>query len=278
MGLFDRFKKKPPEPATSEWPKAPEPDTSCLMLMDRVLNNIEPVAEHLRASFGPQAVSGIDTSHPRVPAFIVTIDGLEFWCSHLPMPVPKNEMDIPYASRCNLFLSPEEQEAFSNHRSFWLIAQKGGGTSLEQKRQVCWAFSLLCAALLEQEGAVGVCRNTTGQLIGKENYLSQRARMEGKAWDDPEYFPVPLWIWLFKGASEEKPTIETWGLKEFGLPELGFFSPKLPVQDILNYLYTMSCFQITGQQLYRNMALIPLTPEIEVICKRSGEKLYFIGG
>lgn len=278
MGLFDRFKKKAPEPAQPEWPKAPEQNTACMLLMDRLLDRIDPAVEHLRAVFGPQAVSDIDTGHPRVSSFIAAVDGLEFWCSYLLMPVPREEMDIPYVAKCDLFLSPEEREAFSSHKSFWLIVQKGGGTSLEQKRRVCWAFSLLCAALLEQEGAVGVCRNTTGQLIGKENYLFHRERMEGKTWDDPEYFPVPLWIWLFRGMHEEKPTVETWGLKEFGLPELGFFKPELPVQDILSYLYTMSCFQITGQQLYRNMALIPLTPEVEVICKGSGEKLYFIGG
>ena len=101
--------------------------------------------------------------------------------------------------------------------------------------------------------------------------------MDGKTWNDPDYFPVPLWIWLFQGTHEGKPTVETWGLKEFGLPELGFFDPQSPLEDILNYLYTMCCFQITGQQLYRNMALIPLTPELEVVCKQNGDKLYFIG-
>jgi len=278
MGLFDRFKKKAPEPAPSPWPKPPKADTMALLLLDRVVEDIGPLVEQLRETFGPQSVNDIDTSHTNAPSFTVTIDGLEFWCVYLHMPVPRDELDIPYIVPHNLFLSPEEREAFVNHKSFWVLAQKGGGTSLEQKRRVCWTFSLLCAALLEQEGAVGVCPNENGLLVSRKYYLSQRSNMEGKTWDDSEYFPVPLWIWLFQDSGEEKLTIETWGLENFGLPELGFFDPKLPVQDILSYLYTMSCFQITGQQLYRNMALIPLTPEVEVICKQDGEKLYFIGG
>lgn len=275
MGLFDRFRKKAEEPAP--WPKDPEADTVGLLVLDRVLEDIEPAVELLRTAFGPQSVGNVDRSHPRVSALTVTVAGLEFWCSYLPMPVPRDELDIPHAAKCSLFLTPEEQEAFCNHKSFWMLVQKGGGKTLEQKRRVCWAFSLLCAALMEQEGAVGLCRNTTGLLVGKENYLFHRGTMEGKTWDNPDFFPVPLWIWLFRGVDEDKPTVETWGLKEFGLPELGFFNPKLPIQDILNYLYTMSCFQITGQQLYRNMALVPLTPEVEVVCKQTGEKLYFIG-
>ena len=49
MGLFDKFKRKPAESAP--WPKAPEADTMCLLLMDRVLEDVEPAAELLRAAF-----------------------------------------------------------------------------------------------------------------------------------------------------------------------------------------------------------------------------------
>ena len=113
MGLFDRFKKKAPEPARkNEWPKPPREDTMALLLMDRVLEDIDPVIEHLQTAFGEGAVSDVDRSHPRVPAFIVTVDGLEFWCSYLPMPVPQEERDIPAMAQYNLFLNPQEQEAF----------------------------------------------------------------------------------------------------------------------------------------------------------------------
>ena len=135
MGLFDRFKKKAPEPPP-EWPKPPREDTMALLLMDRVLEDIDPAIEQLKKVFGDSAVSDIDRSHPQVPAFTVTVDALEFWCSYLPMPVPQEEQDISAKAQHNLFLKPEEQEAFCNHKSFWVIAQKGGGKTLEGKRQI----------------------------------------------------------------------------------------------------------------------------------------------
>ena len=279
MGLFDRLKKKkrPDAPAGESWPQPPAEDTMCLLLMDRVLEDIAPAVELLRGTFGAEAVGEVDDSHPRVPAFIVTLDGLELWCSYLPMPVPQPETDIAQLAQYSSFLTPEERAAFGAHRSFWVLAQKGGGKTLADKRRACWTLSLLCAALLELEGAVGVCVPSSRLLVSRANYRTQRANMEGKSWHDPDYFPVPLWVWLFRGTKGESFSIETWGLKEFGLPELGFFNPKLPAQDILDYLFTMSCFQITGRQLYRNMALIPLTPELEVVCKQEDGKLYFIG-
>lgn len=277
MGLFDRFKKKAPEPAP-EWPKPPREDTMALLLMDRVLEDIDPALEQLQTVFGDKAVSDVDRSHPLVPAFTITIDGLEFWCSYLPMPVPKEEQDISAKAQYNLFLKPEEREAFAGHKSFWVLAQKGGGKTLEGKRRACWTFSLLCAALLELDGGVGVSVGNTALLVSKETYLFQHAQMEDKTFNDPDYFPVTLWIWLYRGLQEDKPTVQTQGLAEFGLPELGFFDPELPVQDTLNYLFTMSSWQITGRQLYRNMALIPLTEEIEVIGKQDGDTILFIGG
>ena len=36
--------------------------------------------------------------------------------------------------------------------------------------------------------------------------------------------------------------------------------------------------QAVVEQLYRNMALIPLTEELEVVSKQDGDTIFFIGG
>ncbi len=282
MSLFDRFRKKPPDspqPDLPQWPRPPKADTMCLLLMDRVLENVDPVAARLKAVFGESAVSAVDHSHPRVPAFTATVDGLEFWVSYLPMPVPPDTADIPTAAKYSFLLTNEEKEAFSSHKSFWMLAQKGGGTSLPEKRRVCWTFSLLLSALMEQDGAVGVDPvNRGGLLVSRRHYLQQRELMEGKRWDNGSFFPVPLWVWVYGTTGDSgKPTIQTQGLEDFGLPELGFFNPQREVGELLDLLYSMSCLQITEKQLYRNMALVPLDEKTEVVCKQEGDVLFFIG-
>ncbi len=284
MSFFDRFKKKslsnPAGAASPQWPQPPEADTMCLLLMDRVLDDIEPVAARLNSVFGSGTVGDVDHDHPKVSSFIAAIDGLEFWCSYLPMPIPSDTADIPAAAQYSFLLSDEEKQAFTEHKSFFMLAQKGGGTSLEAKRRVCWTFSMLCAALLEQEGAVGVhIVNRGGLLVSKCHYLQQQEMMKEKKPDNDEaYFPVPLWVWVYATYKGEMPVIQTTGLKDFGLPELGFYNPEqLNTGQALDYLYSMSSLQITGRQFYRNASLIPLDEKLEVVCKQDGDILYFIG-
>lgn len=284
MSLFDRFKKKTASNSSNspsiQWPQPPAADTICLLLMDRVLDNADSAAARLKSIFGSQAVSEVDHSHPRVPAFTAAIDGLEFWCSYLPMPVPADTADISASAQYGFLLTDEEKQAFAGHRSFWMLAQKGGGTSLEAKRRVCWAFSMLCAALLEQEGAVGVhIVNRGGLLVSKRHYLQQRELMEEKTpANDEGYFPAPLWVWVYGSCQGETPIIRTKGLQDFGLPELGFYDPKrFNTGELLDFLYSMSSLQITGRQLYRSASLIPLDEKTEVICKQDGDTLFFVG-
>ena len=277
MSLFDRFKKKTNQNTPTISPTA---DTICLLLMDRLLDNIDAIADSLKSAFGDQAVSEIDYDHPRVPAFMVTINGYEFWCSYLPMPVPADTADISTSAQYSFLLTDEEKQAFVNHQSFFMLAQKGGGISLDKKREVSWTFSLFCAALLEQEGAVGVhIINRGGLLVSKRHYLQQRELMEDKTPDNDEsYFPTPLWVWVYGTYQDETPVIQTTGLKDFGLPELGFYNPKqYNTAELLDFLYAMSSLQITGRQLYRNATLIPLDEKTEVICKQSGDILFFFG-
>lgn len=282
MSFFNRFKKKPTSNSPSnQWPQPPVTDTICLMLMDRVLDDADIIADCLKSTFGSQAVSEVDHSHPRVPAFTVTIEGLEFWCSYLPMPIPADTVDIPTSAQYSFLLSDEEKQAFINHKSFWMLAQKGSGISLEAKRKVCWTFSVLCAALLEQEGAVGIhVVNRGGLLVSKRHYFQQCELMrDKKPTNDEGYFPVPLWVWVYGSYQEDKtPIIRTAGLKDFGLPELGFYNPKqFNTGELLDFLYSMSSFQITGRQLYCNASSIPLDEKTEVVCKRDGDVLFFIG-
>ncbi len=265
---------------TGQWPQQPKADTTCLLLLDRVLDDIEPAIALLQAEFGSQVVSDIDCSQPHVQSFTVKLDELEFWCAYLSMPIPDDTLDVAAAAQYSLLLSSEEKEACINHKSFWMLTQKGAGASLKEKRHVCWSFSRLCASLLRMEGTVGAhAMNSGGLLVSKNHYLQQLKMMDGKDSDNEEgYFPVPLWVWVYGYYQEEAFILRTFGLQDFGLPELGFYDPKkYEIQEIFGFLYSMTCMQITGQQLYRNAALIPLDANTEVICKQEGDILFFIG-
>ena len=271
MRFFDRFKKKKEEPAPS-YPSPPEADTMAILLF-AAPPPADALAESIRKRFGADAVRSLDNSHPKVPALLLDVEGLEFWCSVLPMPYPAKSGDLFVSSGC---CSETELAEMQRNQAFLVLAQKGGGQTLDAKRQGCRVFSRLAGFLMEQEGALGVYANSAELLISRSFYLKHAAILEENR-NDPAYFPAPLWVSIRQGRKGNAAVIPgadgptaisagdifmtgTWGLRQFGLLELWFLSPSAEFAEICQRLYLLSVFQITGRDLYKNTDTIQFTP------------------
>ena len=278
MGFLDRFKRKK-EPATApEAPagpgSAPEPDTAAVILLGEDVG-WAAVTKAVEERFGAQALVSTDNSAPNAPAMTIRLEGVEFFCSYLAMPHPAEVYDL--SSLQEGLFSPQEREELLSHRAFLVLAQKGGGTSLAEKRRVCRLFTRLAGALVGLDGAVGVFVADAELLISRRLYLQHAAILE-KNRDDPEYFPAPLWISIRSGQKGELPMVGTWGLKQFGFLELWFLDAKSPWPELHEKLYLMSIFQITGRELYQNMDTIAFTPGNPSTFKELNGALFIVGG
>lgn len=254
----------------------PNPNTSGFILFEK--RDISPhlLEAEITQRFGPEAITQTDFGDPSVFTMNVRLEGIDFWCSYVPFPVPKEEMDLPTAVQRNR-LSPDEREAISGNRSFLLIAQKDGGKTLEEKRRVCVQFSRLCGGLMELDRTVGFCLNTTGLLVSRREYLRHAAILNGDGGKDPDYFPAPLWIWVLSQKQDSAPTVETIGLREFGFMELQFFRPRQDFAEVCSNLYLMAVQEITGKAHYKNQETITYPGDRTAVLKQSGEKLSIIG-
>lgn len=276
MGLLDRFRrKKEPVPDSKEPPApgyAPEADTMALILLREDIG-WTAVSNALEASFGPPA--SVDNSHAQVPAMTICLEGTEFFCSYMPMPHPAEVCDISAAGEG--LCSPQEREDILAHKCFLVLAQKGGGETLEKKRNICRLFTRLAGILMELEAAAGVYINSAELLISRRVYLQHTAVLE-KNWEDLEYFPAPLWVSIRSGQKGEASLVGTWGLKQFGFPELWFLDAKSPWPELHEKLYLMSIFQITGRERYRNTDTIMFTPGAPAVFKELNGALFIVGG
>ena len=278
MGFFDRFKRKK-EPATApEAPagpgSAPEPDTAAVILLGEDVG-WAAVTKAVEERFGAQALVSTDNSAPNAPAMTIRLEGVEFFCSYLAMPHPAEVYDL--SSLQEGLFSPQEREELLSHRAFLVLAQKGGGTSLAEKRRVCRLFTRLAGALAGLDGAAGVFLTSAELLISRRVYLYHAAILE-KNWEDPEYFPVPLWISIRSGQKGEVPMVGTWGLRQFGFLELWFLDAKSPWPELHEKLYLMSMFQITGRELYRDTDTIEFTLGNPSVFKELKGALFIVGG
>ena len=280
MGLFDRFKrKKAPEPA-AQGPEetasglAPSADTSAVILLGEDVG-WTAVTRAVENRFGSQALVSADSSAPNAPAMTLLLEGLEFFCSYMAMPHPAEFYDL--ASLQEGLFSPQEREEILANKAFLVLAQKGGGASLEEKRRVCRLFTRLAGALTQLDGAVGVFVPGAELLISRRVYLQHAAILE-KNWEDPEYFPAPLWIAIRSGQKGEASLVGTWGLRQFGFLELWFLDAKSPWPELHEKLYLMSMFQITGRELYRDTDTIEFTPGNPSVFKELKGALFIVGG
>ena len=280
MGLFDRFKrKKAPEPA-AQGPEetasglAPSADTSAVILLGEDVG-WTAVTRAVENRFGSQALVSADSSAPNAPAMTLLLEGVEFFCSYMAMPHPAEFYDL--ASLQEGLFSPQEREEILANKAFLVLAQKGGGASLEEKRRVCRLFTRLAGALVGIDGAAGVFVADAELLISRRLYLQHAAILE-KNWEDPEYFPAPLWIAIRSGQKGEASLVGTWGLRQFGFLELWFLDAKSPWPELHEKLYLMSIFQITGRELYQNMDTIAFTPGNPSTFKELNGALFIVGG
>lgn len=286
MGFFDRSKRKKGaeksagrktgEQANTEAPSvpAPEAETKAIILLGKNVG-LDAVSRAAEAKFGPQVLASADNSHPLAPAVYFQLEGVEFFCSYMAMPHPPQVADLA-AIPAGLF-SPEEREEMLKHQAFLVLAQRDGGTTLEDKRRLCCLFTRLAAALLETESASGVYVSSAELLISRSVYLKHAGILEQNL-QDPAYFPAPLWISIRHGQKGEYPLIGTWGLKQFGLLELWFLSPDADWAEIHQRLYLLSIFEITGKDLYKNMDTIQFTPGKTSVFKELHGALFITAG
>lgn len=281
MGLFDLFKRKkepgpaaqpPVSPASGLTPGA---DTKAVILLDRDMG-WTAVSGAVENRFGPQALVSTDSSAPSAPAMTFVLEGTEFFCSYIAMPHPAQVYDLSALPE-GLF-TPEEREEILAHKCFLVLAQQGGGgASLGEKRRICRLFTRLAGTLMGLDGAVGLFLADAELLVSRRLYLRHAAILENN-WNDPAYFPAPLWISIRSGQKGDASLVGTWGLKQFGFLELWFLNAKSPWPELHEKLYLMSIFQITGKELYQNMDTIALAPGDPSVFKELNGALFIVGG
>lgn len=282
MGFRDKFKKEkePSEKACieSEQVRGPSANTMVCIFFDRPNVGTKEFEKVIVENLGQEALIQVDDSSHAMTNFMLRMEGIEFMCSYMPFPFPKEEADIPKLLNLSQFISVEERDALIKQQSFCLITQIGGGDTLEGKRAVCLLISQLSGLILEIEGAAGVFYNEAYLLMGKKMYL-KHVDIIRKEKGNPDYFPSILWVLVYPTRAEDgNPTVETLGLWQFGFPELQFYKPEEELPRSFEKLYLMSIFQITGREVYKNMDTIYFTKDVLSIFKQNGKKLSVIGG
>lgn len=277
MGLFNYLKKKR-QAATAGHPPCPiDKNTTCLLVMDRVMQDVSQAASLVEGAFGSEVLGKIEQNKYAETHMAVKLEGEEFSCSYMSHSVPPEEIAVPDTSQYTLFDEEEGRAILTENKSYWIIEHSGSGESLEEKRRVCCLLSRLAGTLLELEGALGIYVESAELIISRRVYLQYIAIME-KNREDPEFFPALLWVAMRQGRKGKYLLMGTWGLRQFGFWELWFLDPQSHWAEIHEKLYLMSIFQITGKEYYKDGDTIAFTEGNITTFKEMRGALFLVGG
>lgn len=238
----------------------------------------EDAAEAARDIWGVEAVCMANSSLSGSNTLSLSLENVEFQCNCYVMPQPKDIYDFSQI-KGGLFSDEEEQEKedILNHKSYLTLSQKGGGSTLEDKRHICRLFTRLAGGLMKREDAVGVFIPASEDLmISRRVYVSYASDLE-KYLEVPEYFPAPLWVGIVHCFSAGRPVICTTGLRQFGFLELAFLEPASDWTEVHPKLYLMSIYQITGKDLYKDKDTIVFPDGNKCVFKVELGILYIMG-
>ena len=253
----------------------PSADTSGIILFANNDIDTDKLARCVTERFGEGTVCDIDKSRPNCVFIGVKLEDVEFWCSYMNAPFPDEDGAIKRLLGVNAFVSPQEKEEMLRHQSFMFVAQKGKCVNLEEKRRVCMLFNELCGEWMKLDETIGLL-NSVDAYVSKRFYLNELMVLEENKMD-PDYFPALLWVLIYPSMEGEAHTVETLGLKQFGFPELMFYDPKQPMEEVYDKLSIMCMLEITEQEFYQNRDTISFTPDSLTIFKQVGDKLALIG-
>lgn len=123
-----------------------------------------------------------------------------------------------------------ETEALRNqsHLVISVIGNAGQATHLHK------LFTKITACALANSNASGVFMNSQYLLIPKGYYIEAARNMT-----DAE---LPIYLWVYFGLLQDKGTSSgyTYGLAEFGLPEIEVVETTMPVQEAHAFLYDVT--------------------------------------
>ena len=144
-------------------------------------------------------------------------------------PVPEGEAE-QYA--VNNFHWDGAMDAARSHTAHLQIAVMGTEGALETAS----AFSQLCASCLTQQSACAVC--TSGAVFHPAFYRGQAFLLR-----EDEY-PVRIWIYIGVTPGQKGLNAYTYGLENFGLPEMEILGSRWPREQLEDFLCELARYAL----------------------------------
>ena len=198
--------------------------------------SLDQVVQELKSHWGLQVseVSGDDSN----ATFL--IDGALVALALMDLPIPSQEFEKLYAYS---YLWQDVEKEIQEHSQHAIVSIMSDNLSPVE------TYSLLTkvnsSILKTSQSAIGIYQGSTTLLLPKDLYLDLADLLK------EEMLPLQLWIYMGIIDQEDKTSIYTYGLKEFGKAEIEIIDSPMNSDDL--YFFLLSILQyVLGSDITLN--------------------------
>jgi hypothetical protein len=195
----------------------------------------------------------IDTTHHADKTEVYAIPGATVMIAYLDYPVSPN--DIKAVAGVS-WLWPKAAEEAIKHQAQVVISIIGlPDKSIELHK----TFTKVAAAVLENTASRGVYMGSQYILLSKGFYTSGAHNLL-------ENNTLPLYFWIYFGMSQDKDGSSgyTYGLQEFGLPEMEIVHSSHDIQDVHATLFDAVSYVLPNNKVVQDGETITIREDVKL--------------
>ncbi|MBE5961832.1 MAG: hypothetical protein E7256_10725 [Lachnospiraceae bacterium] len=234
-----------------------------------VVFDVEEIIKRLKDEVGIEDVQ-VDEREKMV-SLIIKVDGDTFACSHMAMPVPRNEAVRQLQFN---FVEPETATDVKEHKAFIVLSRINDSVLIRKK--ACNSFSKIATVLMGLDNAAAMFLPGLNYIISPVRYRAFLPQMMDAQKNGGNFFPILLWENI--GLYPDKDGVSgcTQGLNDFGLFEFCLYNTKRDPKNMYMILMQMSVKYLVEEFPFKNGDVIRLDEKHEAVLKEQNNILYII--
>lgn len=182
-------------------------------------------------------------------ALVFTIDGESVVIGHMPVPIPRGDIEETAKYAYNWLKALEE---INEHKGHLIVSIVEGGKDQIKRFKI---FTQVLSSLLRITTAIGVYIGNQSLLISKEGFLKEAILMS----DD--YLPLNLWIYFGLRITNKGNSGYTYGLKEFNKTELEILNSSKSLENIRAFLFDVAHYVLDCNVTFQEGQTVGITEE-----------------
>ncbi|MCC8155545.1 MAG: DUF4261 domain-containing protein [Tannerellaceae bacterium] len=227
-----------------------------LLFKDENTFDIQKVITHLNEFWGLETT---DTDTVKKETAVFNINGQMVAIAEMPAPVPGN--DIKNVASLNQMWWPTALEDLEGYERHTLVTVMSGNQPVKERFHL---ISMIIGSILMNSTCLGVYFTPSDLLLSRKQFLNYTEALKENE------VPFPRWVYIgIRPNENNRFSLYTYGLKQFGKKELEIIESAEKVQELYDFIINIGTYIIEEDITLRDGETIGYSATHKIKIKQS---------